>query len=64
MLILDCFRNQSNENLTDARSKDDSRLSLVEEDNAYAVFVTYIEIYNNAVYDLLENMNESDVFSK
>ena len=26
----------------------------VDEDNAYAVFVSYCEIYNNYVYDLLE----------
>ncbi|CAK9833665.1 Kinesin-like protein KIF23 [Anthophora retusa] len=26
----------------------------VDQDNAYAVFVTYIEVYNNSVYDLLE----------
>jgi kinesin family member 23 len=29
-------------------------LSGLDEDNSYAVFVTYIEIYNNSVYDLLE----------
>ncbi|XP_075227585.1 kinesin family member pavarotti [Lycorma delicatula] len=28
----------------------------VIEDNSYAVFVTYVEIYNNAVYDLMEEM--------
>lgn len=26
----------------------------VEEDNSYTIFVSYIEIYNNLVYDLLE----------
>nr|XP_034192116.1 kinesin-like protein KIF23 isoform X1 [Osmia lignaria] len=36
--------NQSNE----------SRTLTVDEDNVYAVFVTYIEVYNNSVYDLLE----------
>lgn len=30
----------------------------VEPDNAYAVFVTYVEIYNNSVHDLLD---EDDV---
>ncbi|EDW50450.1 kinesin-like protein KIF23 [Drosophila sechellia] len=27
----------------------------LDEDNMYSVFVTYIEIYNNSVYDLLED---------
>ena len=28
----------------------------VEEDNNYAIFVTFVEIYNNSVFDLLENV--------
>ena len=28
----------------------------LDEDNSYTVFVSYIEIYNNYVYDLLEEM--------
>lgn len=35
----------------------------VEEDNAFAVFITYVEIYNNNVYDLLENIS-SDIGAK
>ena len=27
----------------------------VDEDKAYAIFVTYVEIYNNYVYDLLDS---------
>ncbi|XP_047370546.1 kinesin-like protein KIF23 [Vespa velutina] len=27
----------------------------IDQDNAYAVFVTYVEIYNNCVYDLLDD---------
>uniref|UniRef100_A0A1A9WZH7 Kinesin-like protein n=1 Tax=Glossina brevipalpis TaxID=37001 RepID=A0A1A9WZH7_9MUSC len=34
-----------------------SLLQSIDEDNIYAVFVTYIEIYNNSVYDLLEEGN-------
>ena len=30
--------------------------SAVDEDSNYAVFVSYIEIYNNYVYDLLEDL--------
>ncbi|CAL7933272.1 unnamed protein product [Xylocopa violacea] len=32
----------------------------VDKDNAFAVFVTYIEVYNNSVYDLLEE-NEGKI---
>lgn len=28
----------------------------VDEDSVYGVFVSYIEIYNNYIYDLLEEM--------
>ena len=27
----------------------------VDEDSSYSVFVSYIEIYNNYIYDLLED---------
>ncbi|CAO1384121.1 unnamed protein product [Diamesa serratosioi] len=35
-------------------STDVTVLSGIDEDNIYAVFITYVEIYNNSVYDLLE----------
>ncbi|XP_045184696.2 kinesin-like protein KIF23 isoform X1 [Mercenaria mercenaria] len=38
------------------RLVDPSRVNDVDEDNTYAVFVSYIEIYNNYVYDLLEEL--------
>ena len=38
------------------RVPDTTCLSTVDEDNNYAVFVSYIEIYNNLIYDLLEEM--------
>lgn len=28
----------------------------VDEDSCYSVFVSYIEIYNNYIYDLLEEV--------
>ena len=28
----------------------------LDEDSSYTVFVSYIEIYNNYIYDLLEEM--------
>ncbi|CAG5118902.1 unnamed protein product, partial [Candidula unifasciata] len=38
------------------RITDVTKVDTVEEDNNYAVFVSYIEIYNNYVYDLLEEL--------
>lgn len=48
----------NNENIL---PESESETVIVDEDNAYAVFVTYTEIYNNSVYDLLE---DSDVRTK
>ena len=38
------------------RVADESLVSGLDEDNAYAVFVSYFEIYNNYVYDLFEDI--------
>ena len=38
------------------RVRETTRIEDVEEDNNYAVFVSYIEIYNNYIYDLLEEL--------
>uniref|UniRef100_A0A182IVR1 Kinesin-like protein n=1 Tax=Anopheles atroparvus TaxID=41427 RepID=A0A182IVR1_ANOAO len=35
-------------------SVDPSEISGIDEDNIYAVFINYVEVYNNSVYDLLE----------
>lgn len=35
-------------------STDETVLSGIDEDNSFAVFITYVEIYNNSVFDLLE----------
>ncbi|XP_039283644.1 kinesin-like protein KIF23 [Nilaparvata lugens] len=32
----------------------------INDENVYAVFITYIEIYNNCVYDLLEDYQSDD----
>lgn len=32
------------------------KASGVDEDSSYSVFVSYIEIYNNYIYDLLEEV--------
>ncbi|XP_023220429.1 kinesin-like protein KIF23 [Centruroides sculpturatus] len=38
------------------RIPDDVKILEVDSDNGYAVFVSYIEIYNNYIYDLLEDI--------
>lgn len=35
-------------------STDVTTLNGLDEDNSFAVFITYVEIYNNSVFDLLE----------
>ncbi|XP_032525649.2 kinesin-like protein KIF23 [Danaus plexippus] len=47
-------KNNSNPDLAMSDS-DVTKISGVNEDNQYAVFVTYVEIYNNSVFDLLED---------
>jgi hypothetical protein len=32
-----------------------TRISVLDEDQAFAVFVTFIEVYDNLVSDLLDN---------
>ena len=37
----------------------------VDEDNSYSVFISYVEIYNNFVYDLLEEPSlEANIYPK
>ena len=38
------------------RIMDSAKIEDVDEDNSYTVFVSYIEIYNNYVYDLLDEL--------
>lgn len=47
-------RKDSDPEIASQASTDVSCLEGIDEDNMYAVFVTYIEVYNNSVYDLLE----------
>ncbi|KAF7998097.1 hypothetical protein HCN44_009495 [Aphidius gifuensis] len=37
---------------------DESQIIQIDQDNLYAVFVTYVEIYNKGVYDLLDESDE------
>ena len=36
----------------------------IDEDSLYAVFVSYVEIYNNYVYDLLEEQQANSIKAK
>lgn len=36
----------------------------VDEDSSYSIFVSYIEIYNNYIYDLLEETQEDAIKPK
>ncbi|KAK7069128.1 Kinesin-like protein kif23 [Halocaridina rubra] len=40
------------------RVPDASRVSSIDEDSVFSVFVSYIEIYNNYIYDLLEESSD------
>ncbi|XP_043260428.1 kinesin-like protein KIF23 [Colletes gigas] len=46
---------EDNNNKNGLIQTSDSETVLIDEDNVYAVFITYVEIYNNSVYDLLED---------
>lgn len=43
------------------RVSSENKVINLAEDNIYSVFVTFVEIYNNTVYDLLDESN-SDCF--
>ncbi|KRT78637.1 Kinesin [Oryctes borbonicus] len=45
-------------------SNDGMTISGISENNLYAVFISYIEIYNNTVYDLLDDTNGKTLQSK
>ena len=51
-----CSRQDAYES-KEPRTEDLSILSGVDSDSLYAVFVTYVEIYNNSVFDLLESQS-------
>lgn len=50
------FRQKPDPEFADMISPDEACKSAnVDEDGCYGVFVSYIEIYNNYIYDLLED---------
>ncbi|XP_028399319.1 kinesin-like protein KIF23 [Dendronephthya gigantea] len=62
MALLALGKNRGNDDdITDmVRVPDCFKFDDVDEDNGYAVFVSYVEIYNNFIYDLLED-NKQDL---
>lgn len=50
------FRQKPDPEFADMISPDEAcKSENVDEDGCYGVFVSYIEIYNNYIYDLLED---------
>lgn len=47
-----------------SRIKDETKIDSLDEDNMYAIFITYIEIYNNNVYDLLDDSLDGPISRK
>lgn len=39
----------------------DYKVMDIEQDVAYSVFISYVEIYHNYVYDLLENVSDGEI---
>ncbi|KAK3876291.1 hypothetical protein Pcinc_018919 [Petrolisthes cinctipes] len=48
----------SNSQNNSQRIPDISRIDDIDEDNVFSIFVSYVEIYNNYIYDLLEYVQE------
>lgn len=57
-------RKDSDPEVASRASAEASIISGLEEDNMYAVFISYIEVYNNSVYDLLEDNAQKTLQSK
>lgn len=57
-------RKDSDPEIASRASAEASTVDGVDEDNMYAVFITYVEVYNNSVYDLLDDSNQKTLQSK
>ena len=57
------FRYETTSNSQDNsdRIPDTSKVPSLDEDNVYSIFVSFIEIYNNYIYDLLEDISETNM---
>ncbi|XP_058831630.1 kinesin-like protein KIF23 [Topomyia yanbarensis] len=47
-------RKDTDPEIASKASVDPSEVSGIDEDNIYSVFISYVEVYNNSVFDLLE----------
>lgn len=60
-------RKDSDHEIASQASVEPCAIPGIDEDNMYAVFVTYVEVYNNSVFDLLEETplnNQKNLQSK
>lgn len=57
-------RKDSDPEIASKASTEPMPLNGVDEDNMYSVFVTYVEVYNNTVFDLLDESNSKTFQSK
>ncbi|PNF21211.1 hypothetical protein B7P43_G05098 [Cryptotermes secundus] len=56
------LRMQKNDTHFGQRIPDDTKIEgIINANSTYAVFVTYVEIYNNAVFDLLEDVSKDAI---
>lgn len=54
--LIDFFRQKTDPEFADMISSEEAcKSDSVDEDCCYSVFVSYIEVYNNYIYDLLED---------
>lgn len=59
------FRQKPDPEITDMLMPDEAcKADGVDEDSSYSIFISYIEIYNNYIYDLLEEMQEDAIKPK
>lgn len=64
-IIISSFRQRPDPEFADMISSEEAcKSDNVDEDCCYSVFVSYIEIYNNYIYDLLEDAPFDPIRSK
>lgn len=63
--IIFVFRQKMDPEISDMLKLEEAcKADSVDEDSSYSVFVSYIEIYNNYIYDLLDDGLEDAVKPK
>lgn len=60
-----CFRQKIDPEIADMIKPEEAwKADGVDEDSSYCIFISYIEIYNNYIYDLLEDNQEDAIKPK